>query len=410
MSATADAIALEAPAAAPAWGAFRRVWSAHTVSTIGDHFTMLALPLAAYERTRSPLAVGAVAAMEAITAVLLGVVAGVFGDRLPRRPVLVVTDLVRGAVVGLLALAAVGASYHVAVLFSAAFVLGAMRVLHDAAAAAIVPLLVEPEDTLRANSRFHAADSAATAVGPALAGALVSVGGPAMAFAFDAVSFGVSGAMLGTVDGLTTPAGPQRRARVGREVRDGFRAIWQDDFVMRALVVVAALNIVATAAEGHFVPYAIQVLGLREGLVGAYFALGGAVAVVTATVAGRHRAVRGDAMVVGLAVFSLGFLAAGLAPSAWTAAVAFVAAGFGSAVTITHFYALRHKRFPVHLLGRVSMVTRVAIMGLVPVAYLAGGWFARDHGPDALYVAVSVLGLGAALWGVAAGLLRRRVD
>jgi hypothetical protein len=179
---------------------------------------------------------------------------------------------------------------------------------------------------------------------------------------------------------------------------------------MRALVLLAAMNVVAIGAEAQFIPYAREQLHVGAAAVGAYFALGGSVAVATAMIAGRRQEVRGAALVVGVGVFGLGFLAAGLEPSLLTAAIAYACAGFGSALTVTHWYSLRHKRFPIHLLGRVAMVTRTAIMALVPVAYILGGWFARTHGADALFVAVAVTGIGAALWGLLVGLHRVRID
>lgn len=393
------------------WPAFSRTWAAHGVSSFGDHFTMVALPIATFARTGSALSVGVVAAMQGITVLLFGLAAGVIADRVSRRRLLVLTDLFRGATLAALAGALVWNIAPVGAIFLAAFVLGALRVLHDAAEVAVVPLLVEGSDLLRANGRVHASDSAATAAGPAAAGGLLSVGGVALAFVGDALSFFVSAfAVRGVrrIDDGCPPPGSS--APVVAEVRDGLRALWADAFVMRALVVVAAMNVVATAAEAQFIPYAREVLGLGSTGVGLYFALGGLVAVGTAMIAGRRRIVRGDALLFGVGVFASGFLLAGLAPSLATAALAFVGAGFGSALTLTHWYSLRHKRFPLHLLGRVSVATRMAITAAVPVAYIAGGWFAHAYGPDALYVVVSVVGLGAVAWGLATGLARLRID
>lgn len=393
------------------WPAFSRTWFAHGVSSFGDHFTMVALPIATFARTGSAFAVGLVAAMQGVTVLVFGLAAGVIADRVARRRLLVLTDIGRGASLGALAAALTLDVAPVPALIVAAFVLGALRVLHDAAEVAIVPLLVDGPDLLRANGRVQASDSLATAAGPAVAGVLLSVGGVALAFAGDAVSFVASALAVGRVRRLDEESErPPDRAPVLAEVRDGLKALWGDAFVMRALVVVAAMNVVATAAEAQFIPYAREVLGLSTTGVGLYFALGGVVAAGTAMVAGRNGVVRGDALLFGVGVFASGFLLAGIAPSRATAAVAFVGAGFGSALTLTHWYSLRHKRFPLHLLGRVSVATRMAITAAVPGAYVAGGWFAHRHGPDALYVVVALVGLGATLWGVLTGLGRLRID
>ena len=59
-----------------------------------------------------------------------------------------------------------------------------------------------------------------------------------------------------------------------------------------------------------------------------------------------------------------------------------VRAGAGSALASTHFYALRHARFSVNMLGRVSMVSRTAITAMVPVAYVLG----LIHNSDSVWI------------------------
>src|SRR5687768_16840063 len=171
---------------AEAWGDFGRVWSAHSMSVFGDQLTLVALPLATYAETRSAVAVGLIASAEAVTAVGFGLVAGALADRLPHRRVLVWSDLVRAVVLCALAGVLLLPRGALAALAVAAVVLGVARVLHDAAAGAVLPLVVEAPDLLAANGRMQASESAATAVGPALAGGLIGVGGVGTAFLADA--------------------------------------------------------------------------------------------------------------------------------------------------------------------------------------------------------------------------------
>jgi MFS family permease len=409
-----DSLDVDDPAPPPdSWRDFTKTWSAHSVSSFGDHFTLVALPLATYLRTESAFVVGAVAAMEAVAVLVLGVVAGALSDRWRRRPVLVHTDYARAVVVGLLALGVVSESYPVALLFVAAFVLGLLRVVHDASEAAVVPILVDGPRLLRANSRLQASDSAAIAAGPAIAGGLIALGGPALAFAGDALSFAASGSVVRSVRRLDLhdpkPVADAPAPRLRSQIAEACRVLWADSDVMRAVVLLAVMNVVVTAAEAQFIPYAREILGLGAFGIGAYMALGGLVAVVTSLAVGRRSQVRGDMMLLGVIVFAIGFIVAGVWPSYVTAGLAFVGAGFGSALAGAHFYALRHARFPVGMQGRVSMVSRTALTSLVPAAYLLGGWFSRHQGPDALFVAVGFIGLGACVWGACTSLRRLRI-
>jgi hypothetical protein len=169
------------------------------------------------------------------------------------------------------------------------------------------------------------------------------------------------------------------------------------------LGLLAAVNVVSVCVEAQFVPYAREVLGIGGLGIGAYFALGGLAAVATSLLAGRARGARGDAIVVGLVVFAAGVLLAGLAPSHATAGLAFLGAGVGSALAGTHAAALRQARFPVRLQGRVAMAVRVAIVALLPVPLVAGGWLADVAGPEALFITTAAVGLAMAAWGVVRG-------
>ena len=399
--------------ASGAWASYRRIWAAHTTSTFGDQVTLVALPLATYLRTESALAVGIVSSMEAITAILLGLVAGAAADRLPYRAVLLTTDLTRAAVLGLVALAVTGETYPVGILFAAAAALGAMRVLHDAAENAVVPLLVQPADLLRANGQMNASEAAANATGPAFAGALIAAGGPALAMAADAATFAASGAVVGRTHRLDNRARggggqPERRGRLRAEIVESLRILAGDRPMVKVLVMAMAINIVAVTVEGQFIPYAKEVLGIGGLGIGAYWALGGSVAVLTSLLAGRHQTARGDVIIIGLAVFSLGVLAAGALPSHVTAAAAYIGAGIGNALVVTHVLSLRQQRFPVRLQGRISMAVRTTAFVFVPPAHIAGGALAAAAGPEVLYIAAASVGLAGAGVGVLSGLLRLR--
>jgi MFS family permease len=382
------------------------------VSTVGDHLTLVALPIATYARTRSAVAVGVAAAMEAVTALLFGLPAGALADRLRHRRVLVATDLARAAVLVLLALAVSRHGYPVGSIYVAAFALGVLRVLHDAAAGSVLPLMLEGPLLLKANGRIHASDSIAAAAGPALAGALIASAGPASAFVSDAASFVVSGSAvrrLRDLDGFRDPgAWPGLRA-IATEIGEGLRALRADRTVVRATQMAASVNVLAMVVEAQFVPYAAEVLHIGSLGIGAYFAFVGGIAAVTALVVGRYHRTRGDAMIAALVAYSSGILVAGLWPNVVTAGLAFLGAGVGSTVFATHYYSLRQRRFPVHLLGRVSMATRMMVLGVMPVAFVGGGVLANHRGPAALFVVSAAVGLAAALWGTACGLARLRV-
>ena len=395
---------------------FRRLWRAHSVSTFGDQITMVALPIAVFSRTRSAFDVGIAAAMPAVTAVLFGLIVGAVADRLRHRPVLVLTDFSRGVVLAAMAVvvAAFPKSYSLGLIYGGAFMLGVLRVLHEAAAVAVLPQLVASRDLLRANGALGASEMAGNAVGPGLAGVLITAGGPALAFATDACSFAGSGAGILKIRSLRReierPAAGRAEASIAADVVEGIRAVVDDHWVLRGLLLIAVMNVLAVACEAQFIPYARLLLHLETWQIGIYFALGGLAGLLTAIFLRRYEDTRGDVMITGVILFALGVLVAGLEPSRLTAALAYFGAGVGSVLAVTHYYSLRQRRFPVALLGRVAMASRVVTWSTVGIALIAGGALSRAAGPALLFTVSGILGLVGAGWATSQGLWRLRIE
>ena len=391
---------------------FSWFWSAYTVSIFGDQLTLIALPIAAFARTNSALAVGLVTSMEGATTVLFGLFAGAIADRLRHRPVLIATDLGRCAVLAALALVVAGRPEHYPVyaLYLAAFFLGALRILHDGAAGSALPLIVSGRELLRANGRLNGSESVGNAGGPALAGALTSIS-VGLAFAVDALSFALSAVGVSRIKRFREAPRPEHTDKpMKSEIREGLRAVRSDSSVVKAMLLITGMNVMAVAAEAQFVPYAKTVLHAGNVAIGVYFAIAGVAGVVTALLLGRSDHTRGDAMIFGVAVFALGILAAGVFPSRITVAVTYVLAGSGAVLAVSHWGSLRQRRFPVRILGRVTVATRMVLWGIMPFAALAGGALASAAGSETLFIAAGCVGLAACVWAWAVGLGSLRVD
>jgi MFS family permease len=229
------------------WGPFRRFFAARTISQWGDIFNSVAIVIVVFRVTGSGLKVGATVAFEVAPVLLLGFLAGVVVDRLPRAKVMVASDLGRSAIAVVLALW----WRHLAVVYGAAFGLSAFTVFFNPAASSVVPALVAgEEDVVGANSAvWSAAVLSQIALAP-VAGWLVAVAGAGWAFGINAVSFVVSAAFLRCLQvpgaSVELPAGRRRR----EEMLEGLRAIRASRFlsVLAAVQTLAALSAGATSA------------------------------------------------------------------------------------------------------------------------------------------------------------------
>jgi hypothetical protein len=252
-------------------------------------------------------------------------------------------------------------------------------------------------------------------LGPAAAGALAAVG-LGFAFLIDAVTFVVSAFGVGQVTSLADAAAavPKPRLRwadLRSDISAGVRTVLEDEWMPRATLLIASLNIMTVAVEGQLVPY-VRIL-LRRGpvAVGVLFAVSGLGGLVAATLVSRSKgALRGDAMVAAVMLVAVTVGLAGARPSVFTAGLALAGAGAGAMLAGSQYSALRQRRFPVAVLGRVGMATRTALHGVLPVAFVVGGLVARAFGPDVLFLVSACVGLLGALAATWLGLLRLRLE
>src|SRR5919198_758989 len=173
---------------------FMRLWTAESVSRLGSQVSLLALPLVAITVLHaSTFEVGLLSTVEFAPFILVGLPAGVWVDRLRRRPVLIVGDLGRA-----FALASLPIAYWLDVLtigqlYAVGFVTGVLTVFFDVAYQSYLPSLVEPDQLVEGNGKLEISNSGASIAGPGLAGGLIQLVGPAVAVLADAASFAASG-------------------------------------------------------------------------------------------------------------------------------------------------------------------------------------------------------------------------
>ncbi len=371
---------------------FIKLWIGETVSLVGSAVTMLALPLTALNLLHAtPLAMGALLACEAGAVALTGLFAGALADRLPRRGLLIGSDI------GLaLSIAAIPAAYllgllSLPVIFAAAFASGVLGGLFGAAYQGYLPDLVGDDALVAANSRLEGSRVLAGLLGALLGGLLVEVLSAPFALVLDAASFLVSALGLVLIRARPRVAlPPPVRAGILREISAGLRFVFGQP-LLRALLLGAALfNLFAPMLNGQIVLYAVHVLGLTPFWFGAGTALAGLGGVAMATIAPRIIAALGlgRAIVLAAAIVAGGWallpLAQGPLPTAFT--ILAVGAGIGTMGDVLINISagtLQQALTPAGLRGRVGASNRIIIAGLQPIGALAGGLVAQAFGERA---------------------------
>jgi MFS family permease len=367
-------------------------------SALGTWLAFVALTIDVFDRTESATWVSALFIADFLPAIVIGVAAGTLVDRMPRRRLMIASDLVRVAVFALLPFAG-SAAVIVALAAVAGFATGFFR----PAVYAGLPNLVPDRDLANANSILQTIENAAWGLGPILGGVLVAATGPDPAYWINAATFLVSAALLARIPSRLLQAAAAIGRGYWRDLADGFALIRRS----RALLtVLGAWNIVMLATAGANVSEVVLAkdafsagdfgYGLLVGATGVGLAMG-------SLFAGSFLESRSIAAVYGAAIglIALGLGAAAASPNVWVAAVcvAFVGAGNGAAVVCNALLVQRGA--PDSLRGRaftVLMSSNYVVLGL---GMVAAGPITDAVGPRTVWAVAGLLAAVGAVIGLA---------
>ncbi|OIJ63572.1 MFS transporter [Streptomyces mangrovisoli] len=376
---------------------FGRLWTAQTVSSLGDGVTHAALPLLALTLTRDPMALAVVTAAGTLPWVLFGVLGGALVDRWDRRRTMWVMDAARAVLLATPAAAAALDALSIALLAAVAFLLGLGGLFFDTAATAYLPDLLGRDPVLleSANSRLRGAQTAASGfAGPPAGSALLTLG-RAVPLLADAVSFALSALLVRSLPAAPRPV-PQARESLLRQARAGASYVFRDRLLLGLALRPAVGNIAFLAVETVLVLFAHERLGTGTGTFGFGLLLtaeatGGLLGAGIASFLGR-RLGTGAALTCTAAVEGLAILGLAAAPNPYVAGLALAVCGAGMGATMVLGPSLRQTIVPAHLMGRVASTSRMLAMCAAPFGAFLGGWLASAYDVRTpLYAAAGLL-------------------
>ena len=179
---------------------FLKLWAGESVSVFGSQVTVLAVPTVAILILHAgPFQVGILSALEFLAFPTLGLVAGVYADRLRRRPIMIVCDIGRGLALGSIPVAFLLNLLTLEQLYFVALLTGIFTVFFDVSYQSYLPALVDRPNLLEGNTKLEITRSTAQVAGPAVAGFLIQWIGGAKAVAVDALSFFLSALALASI-------------------------------------------------------------------------------------------------------------------------------------------------------------------------------------------------------------------
>jgi MFS family permease len=364
---------------------FRLLWIGETTSSLGSSISSVALPLVALTLLHAGVfAISVLTAAAWLPWLLVGLPAGAWVDRLPRRRIMMAADLVSlGAFASVPVSAALG-WLTVTQLLIVALLAGTAAVFFTTAYRAFLPALVGADDLPEGNAKLQGSQEVTHIAGPGIAGLIAQTAGATGGVIADAVSFAVSAACLARIH-VPEPRAAAPRHRLRSEIAEGLAIVARDPLLRVNAVFGSLANLVLTGYQSVLVVYLVRVVGLDPGLAGVVLALTSIGGVLGALVARRAGARLGTARAVLLS--KVGLLPAGLlipladrGPGLALFVLGSIAVTGGIVAGNVIWQGWVQAYYPAGLLGRISTSVQVVNYGAIPVGAVLAGFTASHLG------------------------------
>lgn len=360
---------------------FIKLWTGFTIARVGSQITVLALPLTAVLLLGAGATeTGLLVAAQMAPSIVAGLFIGVWIDRLPRRPILILSDIASAVVIGSIPLAAALGVLSLAQLYVVSFLSGTFALSTDLARASFVPSLVGRTRLVSANSRLQASNAVAQVAGPSLGGVLVQALTAPIAMLWDAVGFVISAIFIAAIRSPEPPRARESERSVWHEITEGLRWVREQPIVLRSITAIALANIEWFAVQGVLVVYATRELGLSPALLGIALAVIGPLSLIGAGLAGplTARWGLGPVMIAALFLETISRLLLPFAGGTQVQAAAILGLsqallGLTVPLWVVSSVSLTQALTPEHLLGRVNSATRFVAFGVAPPAAFGAG-------------------------------------
>lgn len=379
-------------------GPYRRLLLGAALSSVGDGVTFVALPLLLVHEGASATEVGAFLATLHLPR-LLAPLAGAVADRVSRRQLLVVADLLRAlSIAGVALLADAGGTFALVAMHALAFAVGCGDVLHDAAAPAYLPVLVDEQDLERANGTLLGVETVSGAlIGPPI-GALLFTAWAQLPLLVDGVTFLTCALLLWTLPKDAAPGGTGEPL-VASTVTS-FRWLFAEPRLVTLVVASAAMTLVFSGLQTMLVFYAREALGLSELAYGALlgvFGVGGLLAGVALGRLVERFGMRG-VLVASPIVLASAVLALVLSSWLWLVGAALFVGGAAIVSWSAAGASLRQRIVPNEMLGRLSSVFALVTSSMLPAGALLAGLLVKASGVRETFAVGAALAAAAALF------------
>ena len=383
---------------------YRRFFLAQLVALVSGWMHTVAQSWLVLQLTDSPLRLGLIGTLQFAPILLFSIVTGAIADRLPKRRLLVATNLTLATLA--LVLAALVASgqvryWHVAVV---AVLAGLAQTVDGPARQSLMAELVGKADLVNAVALNSAAFNAARIVGPAVGGVLIARFGVVPAFCVNAGGLLVVAVALAMLPARGAAA-TRRGTTMAQEIAEGVRYALRTPVIRLVLGLLFCVSITVFNFTVYVPLLARNVLGLGAEGFGFLMAALGVGAVTGALTVGFRRAPGPPAlptMMLAAAAALTGLLTLAAARHVWVAAALLFVTGFAGLVLVASCNTRLQLAAPDELRGRMMSLYTLVWGGVFPIGAFTVGAISEAWGVSTAFFVQGIAGLtalaGLSLW------------
>lgn len=378
-------------------------WTSNTVSAVGSQVSLLGLPLIALTSLNAAgWQLGLLGALQFAPNLLLSLHLGRIVDRWPLRASLIWVNLACGLTVAVITVLNWLGALDFGSLCLLAFVLGSLRLYVEIGNNSYGPVIFEPSELVRANSRINTGSSIAETAGPGMAGLLIQLLRAPNALLVDSFSFLVAAFYLRRTAPLPTARGvSSTRSRGG--LREGFQILFANQRLKILAVTSGCFNLCSRAIIVALPVFVVRELELSAGTLGLCLAVGGSGGILGAALAGYlvDRLSVTSAISLGILTASAGMALVPCGPGrvagAVVAGVSLFVVWLGLSLYNVHVIAFRQAAAPPAAIGRVTASYRLISHGCTPVGAIASGTAIGVIGARATMAVAGLVAVSSAL-------------
>jgi DHA3 family macrolide efflux protein-like MFS transporter len=373
---------------------FLKVWLGRTISRFGDALDGIAFMWLMYKLTGSTLLMGSVMAVSAIPS-LFGMAAGVFVDRMDKKKVMILMDLLRGVSTTVIAVLFMTDNLQVWQLFAFAFFNSICEVFSSPARSSAMQVLIKKEHYLSANSLGQASGAIAEILGMGIAAAIIGLWGVGIAILIDASTFLISAftAAIANIEKVISSSDKLNFSKFFKELFEGLTVIKSNSMIFINMILGAAINILLAPFNVLMPIYSDKILNSGEK---GYSSMG--IGIMVGTVLGSllvgqiaHKFKKSTVIITGFLVFASNIVALGLVNNLFLAVVFSTLMGACLPLITATGMSVIQAHTPKEKMGRViSTMQTIALIGM-PVGFAASGIIGESLNVQYTFIGIGVI-------------------